>query len=732
MRDLTAGTGSRSEPSDRKQRVLNKTRSAVTTAVSTALVIKSDRVFFLCREDGSVPDEDGHGFGLYYDDTRFLLTYAFSLCGHVLDALSADDGAGDEMYHVLANPDMDDAANRMVAKESIGITLRRVLSGTELRLDDRFQFDNFSLDAAELPFDIDIRPDFSSVFDVRGILGERPGTLEEPTVKRGRIEWIYHGADSRTRRLTVSFDPKPSHIDAEGAHFVLRLDSRASHALQVAVEIGVDDGIRPRGHQRGRDSTSHDPDAYLRDRTKVNTSNPAVQVALDRSFRDLRMLQTHFEGETFFAAGVPWYATIFGRDSLVTALQTLAYNPQIAEQTLTLMAKYQGRRHDNWTEEQPGRILHELRQDELTNIGDLPYTPYYGTVDATPLFLLLCARHAQWTGRLDVFERFRSNIDAALHWVDAFGDSDGDGYLDYSVKTSAGLINEAWKDSSDAMVTASGALAEAPVAVAEVQGYLFAAKFELADLYERCGDGGTAGRLRAEAEDLRQRFNRDYWVDDIGAFAMGLEHDKRQLAVVSSNAGQVLWTGIADPDHARATGERLLQDDMFSGWGIRTISAEERRYNPVGYHLGSVWPHDNSIVFAGMRRVGLDRSVAVFETMLEAAQYFPAGRLPELFAGFDRQRFPRPVHYPVACHPQAWAAGTLPFMLQASLGLTPFGFDQRLVVERPILPPAIDVVELTELQVGTGVCHLRFERRRDGAADVTVVESGDVTVEVRG
>ena len=676
-----------------------------------------------------MPDEEGHGFGLYYDDTRFMRAYAFSLCGELLDSLSADDGAGDQMYHVLANPDMHDATGTLVAKESIGITVTRLLDGIDRRLDDRFQFDNYSLGSVELPFDVEVAPDFASVFDVRGIVGERPGTLEAPHVGRGGIEWVYRGADARTRRLAVTFDPKPHHIDERGAHFVLGLKGRASRTLQISVDLGVDE--EDATTHGPTDSTSPDPDTYLRDRTKVTTSDPASQLVMDCCFRDLRMLQTHLEGETFFAAGVPWYVTIFGRDSLVTALQTLAYNPQIAEQTMALMTKYQGRDHHDWTEEQPGRILHELRRDELTNIGELPYSPYFGTVDATPLFLLLCARHAQWTGRLDVFDRFRSNIDAALRWVDQFGDSDGDGYLDYTVQTSAGLINEAWKDSSDAMATESGRLAEAPVAVAEVQGYVFAAKSELADLYERTGDAATAGRLRDEAADLRQRFNRDYWVEDIGTFAMALEHDMRPVAVVSSNAGQVLWTGIATDDHAVATCRRLLRDDMFSGWGIRTVSTTARRYNPVAYHLGSVWPHDNSIVFAGMRRVGFDESICVFQAMLEATQLFPSCRLPELFAGFDRQRFSRPVHYPVACHPQAWAAGAIPFMLQASLGLTPHGFDRRLVVDRPVLPAALGSVDLDDLKVGDGVCHLHFDRRPDGTAAVTVIDAHDVEVDVR-
>jgi glycogen debranching enzyme len=360
----------------------------------------------------------------------------------------------------------------------------------------------------------------------------------------------------------------------------------------------------------------------------------------------------------------------------------------------------------------------------------LPYAPYYGTVDATPLFLLLCARHAQWTGRLDLFRDLRVNLSSALDWLDNYGDADGDGYLDYTAQTPSGLINEAWKDSSDAMVGEGGAQAQPPIAPAEVQGYAYAARAELAEIYEQAGESDIAGRLRQQGEDLKQRFNKDYWLPDKGIYAMALEKGMRPLEVVSSNAGQVLWSGIADHDKAHTTAHRLLQDDMFSGWGVRTLSTNEECYNPISYHLGSVWPHDNAIIFGGFRRLGHDDGLCIFQSLVEAAHHFTNARLPELFGGFDRARFPGPVHYPVACHPQAWASGAIPYMLQESLGLQPRGFEKRLLVHRPMLPPSIPQVELTHLGVGEGECHLRFSRNPDGSADLDVVGARDLDIQL--
>jgi glycogen debranching enzyme len=438
--------------------------------------------------------------------------------------------------------------------------------------------------------------------------------------------------------------------------------------------------------------------------------------------RDLYILKSSLAEQEFFAAGVPWFVTLFGRDSLIASLESLAYNPAVAECTLRIMARYQGRKVDEWRDEQPGKMMHELRVGELAHLNEIPQTPYYGTIDATPLFLILLARHAAWTGELRVFNELRNAVEAALAWIAEYGDQDGDGYIEYQSSSKKGLINQGWKDSGDAIVNADGSLARPPIALVEVQGYVYLAKTSLAELYERAGDMEAGRRLRREAEALRSRFNRDFWLDDKGYYALALQAQNKPAAVISSNPGQALWTGIVDADKGRATAARLMADDMFSGWGIRTLSAKERRYNPIGYHLGTVWPHDNAIIAAGLRRYGFDREACrIFSSIVEAAPYFEHHRLPEVFAGFCRSAYGVPVRYPVACHPQAWAAGAVPYLVETALGLMPEAFDHRLRIVRPVLPDFVRSLEIRDIRVGAGRANLRFERKANGAVATAIV-----------
>jgi glycogen debranching enzyme len=385
---------------------------------------------------------------------------------------------------------------------------------------------------------------------------------------------------------------------------------------------------------------------------------------------------------------------------------------------------------DDWRDEQPGKILHELRVGELAHLNEIPHTPYYGSIDSTPLFLILLARHAQWTGSTQVFDDLRDNVERALRWIDEYGDVTGSGYVSYASTSQKGLINQGWKDSGDAIVNADGSLATPPIALVEVQGYVFAAKREIAALFRRSGDDERGRKLETEANDLREQFERDFWMEDEGAYAMALQKDGSQVAVVSSNAGQVLWSGIASRERGRSVGARLMRDDMFSGWGVRTLSGRADRYNPVGYHLGTVWPHDNSIVAAGFRRYGLDGDACrIFDGLLDAATYFNEYRLPEVFAGFARETYEVPVHYPVACHPQAWAAGCLPYLVQSALGITADAFEQTLRVTAPVLPASTNRVDLKGIAVGDARADLRFERRgEDVRVDVLDVR-GNLRVE---
>ncbi len=388
---------------------------------------------------------------------------------------------------------------------------------------------------------------------------------------------------------------------------------------------------------------------------------------------------------------------------------------------------------NDWRDEEPGKILHELRVGELAKLNEIPHTPYYGTVDATPLFLILIGRHATWTGDLSLFKELRDNVERALTWIDQYGDADGDGYVEYKSDSGRNLVNQGWKDSGDAIVNEDGSLARPPIALVEVQGYVYLAKTLIADLYQRAGETDRAQQLHRQADELRTRFNRDFWLEDKGCYALALQAKQERVTVIASNPGHALWTGIADADKARRTVQRLMADDMFSGWGIRTLSSQEQRYNPISYHLGTVWPHDNALIAAGFRRYGHDQAARrVFTGLIEAALKFKHYRLPELFAGFSNTEYSVPVYYPVACHPQAWAAGSAPHMLETFLGLTPEGFDHRLRIARPLLPDYVDRVEVRDLKVGAATVSLRFERTSDDATAVNVLEKQgelDVIVE---
>lgn len=409
----------------------------------------------------------------------------------------------------------------------------------------------------------------------------------------------------------------------------------------------------------------------------------------------------------------------------------LAFQPDIAAQTLRLLASYQGQSVDHWRDEQPGKILHELRVGELARTGEIPHTPFYGTVDATPLFLLLLGRLADWTGDLALFDELRDPVERALAWIAEYGDISGNGYVEYQSKSEKGLVNQGWKDSGDAIVRANGELATPPIALVEVQGYVFAAKRAIARIFERAGEPERAVSLRNEADALKTRFNRDFWCEDQGTFALALEAHGRQAAVVTSNPGQALWTGIIDEDKTHRSVARLMKEDMFSGWGVRTLSAAERRYNPVGYHLGTVWPHDNALLAAGFRRYGEDEAaMQIFTGIMEAAMHYRHHRLPEAMAGFPREDFQVPVRYPVACHPQAWAAGAAPFLVSTCLGLEPDGFAERLRIERPTLPDFVDRITFSGLRVGRGTTDLEFRRTNEGIDVRVLAASGGLKVEV--
>ena len=733
---------------ERKQRVLTQGSPSIVRSIADAVVVKDGDLYFLTERDGDVPVGNTHGFGLYYHDCRYLSGYEMALAGTKPNILAASASRGFMAVLELTNLDIRRPKDLLIRKEEIGITWKRTIDSSRLMLDDLLLFQNFGPKEIHFPVSLTFQATFEDVFVVRGLLPERPGRLHPPAWKGNLLQFIYDGQDGLHRSVVIHFLFSIEEKKGTTAtfHVSLHPEERKEFLISLAViESPHSSDLEPKrlfsiNTKEIEESLHRSSKAWLGNQTEIQSDSLLLNGVLDRSLRDLRVLQSRLRNQRFFAAGVPWFATLFGRDSLISSLQTLAYEQETAAQTLRLLACYQGQKVDDWRDEQPGKILHELRVGELSRLGEIPHTPYYGTIDATPLFLILIGRHAAWTGSLSLFHELKEHIEKALAWIASEESRQEGGYLAYESKSKKGLINQGWKDSGDAIVNADGSLARPPIALVEVQAYVYLAKTLTADLYRRAGESGRADQLLEEADALRARFNRDFWLEDKGFYALALQAGMKPAAVLTSNPGHALWSRIADPQKAQKTVERLMADDLFNGWGVRTLSEKEQRYNPIGYHLGTVWPHDNSLIAAGYRHYGYDdAALRIFTGILEAAMHFGSYRLPELFSGFSRGEFEIPVRYPVACHPQAWAAGSVPYLVEVSLGLVPEAFEQRLRIIRPILPNFIDHLEVHRLRVGTAQVDLKFDRASDrrikttvtkveGKLDVRIEEEADLSM----
>lgn len=732
-----------------------RTIPSKTLSIDDSLTLKDGNLFFLCKTFGDVPLAEESAEGLYYHDCRFLDGYELRVAGRSMETLVSTSGRGYEALIELTNPDLYREDGRLFARsEEIGVKWTRRLDEETLSLNDEIALRNFGPRTLTVPLSLAFKAGFHDIFAVRSLLFQERGTLHPSEWTHGCLYYRYDGCDSMVRRMWVCPHTQPHLVDNDRLVFEVTLGPREEKRLDLSVSIAEDEegaaagasAAEPQsqaavagadGHAGGDDEPSPGardgwipalPDVdrlHARHRrafetrskgmATIKSSSLLVDRVIDRSRRDLHMLRSSLEGEEYYSAGVPWFSTLFGRDSIIAALHMLPFDPSVAKQTLRILAKYQGKEHDAWREEQPGKIMHEIRVGELARTGAVPHSPYFGTVDATPLFIILAGRHHAWTGDDEFFEELRPAIQAASDWMRA--DERATGYITYESTSGHGLTNQGWKDSEDGIQNRDGSLAKPPIALVEVQAYAYRARIELADLYLRTGEARQGAFLRQEALELKRRFNRDFWMDDASCYALALTGDGDQAAVCSSNAGHALWAGVADAEKAREVRRRLMKADMFSGWGVRTLAESEIGYSPIGYHVGTVWPHDNSFILRGFRRYGYDGpALRLFEGMFQAATHFDLYRLPELFAGFSRREYEVPVHYPLANKPQAWAAGTIPDMLAGLLGLRPDAVESRLRVVRPLLPDFISWVELNGLHIGNNSVDLRFVRTPSGVA----------------
>ncbi|WP_374711594.1 amylo-alpha-1,6-glucosidase [Symbiobacterium terraclitae] len=657
------------------------------------LVTREGDLFQVSNRWGDIAPEDGP-LGLFFRDTRYLSRFELRVDGQ-RPGLLGGTAAENYVQRVFLQAGV---SRQIFSRAGLGLERQRVIRAGVLY--ERITVTNLEFAPVSVRLDLRFEADFADLFQVRGVPPADRGVPEEPRREGGSVTLGYRGRDGVLRQTRVLFLTPPDALTVSQASWDLSLPPRGTAALDVAV-LPAENGAFPacRGFDQALEALRQEYADWTESCTAIDTDNPLLNRILARSVSDLRLLAADQGQGLFPVAGIPWYAVPFGRDSIITAIQALPLNPEFARGTLRTLAALQGRQVDPFRAEEPGKILHEMRHGEMANLGEVPYGRYYGSVDATALFLvLLCDYHA-WTGDLDLVRELLPSVREALNWLDRYGDVDGDGFLEFRADPGRGLQVQSWKDSPDSLCHPDGKPAASPVAVSEVQGYVFDAKRRLAPVLQALGEADLARRLARDAADLKARFNSAFWMPERQYYAIALDGEKRQVATVSSDIGHCLWSGIVDEARAASVAARLVAPDMFSGWGIRTLSAAEPTYSPMSYHNGSVWPHDNSLCVLGLKRYGFDREAnQVITGLVDAASHFAHYRLPELFCGYSRD-VGVPVDYPVACSPQAWAAAAPVALMQAILGLDPDA-GAGLLRLRPTLPPWLGRVTVRGLRVG--------------------------------
>lgn len=706
--------------------------SADTTPSYRPRILKHGDTFLVVDPYGDAQARDAVAEGLFHADTRYMSHLYLTVNGHrplLLSSNVTEDNLG--LVIDLTNPDIAHG-DASLPKDTLHILRTKILDDAACM--ETIQIHNYGQASADVALALRFRADFADIFEVRGQTRARRGTLLPVSVQELEVALRYEGLDRIQRACTFRFGQRPDHLTHDAALYRFTLAAGDSRAFEVATVCRSDRSQKITRHSFSDCWTSarNRVAEHKAMRADVRTSNPSFNNWLNRSTADMVMLTTDLETGPYPYAGIPWFSTAFGRDGIISALECLWWAPYIARGTLRFLAATQATKHIPESDAEPGKILHETRKGEMAALGEVPFGLYYGSVDSTPLFVLLARAYFDRTGDHPLIAELWPNIEAALGWMEQHGDIDRDGFLEYNRKSEIGLTNQGWKDSVDSIFHADGTLAEPPIALCEVQGYAYAAWAGAAVLARVLGKNDRANALTAKAIELRRRFEAAFWCEDLGTYALALDGQKRPCRVRSSNAGQVLFTGIAAAGRAERVAATLMEPDSFSNWGIRTIATGQTRYNPMSYHNGSIWPHDNALIAMGFARYDLVEPLQRLTTGLyDAAMMVDLNRLPELFCGFERRPGEGPTGYPVACIPQAWASAACFALVGAMLGFS-FNSNMRQIrLTRPILPNFLDAIEIHNLQFAGGSVDLLFRRhtrdvalnilRKDGNVEVLLV-----------
>jgi glycogen debranching enzyme len=703
---------------------------AYSSLVDTPLhILKYGDSFVVLNHFGNIRPYRFEKHGLFHQGTRFLSQFVLYFNSKSPLFLSSNVKEYNDFLTVdLTNPDWEVKENLIIHTGNVHLV--RIVFLLEGVLYEQLRIRNYGTHFVEFFLSYNYEADFADIFEIRGMVRPRRGTLLTPVIRENAVSLAYLGLDKLRRTTIINFNPGPEIIKSNQVYYPIQLKPKEEKLLELSIECHMGESVPPKLSSEMAYQKNYQLYQSLKeDICTIETSNVQFNNWLKQSQADLFMLLTKTLFGYYPYAGIPWFSTVFGRDGLITAMETLWIYPHLARGVLYYLAHQQAKKSLPLQDAEPGKILHEQRLGEMVALEEVPFGQYYGSIDATPLFISLAYDYYLRTFDLEAIKHLWPAVEQALLWIDQFGDIDKDGFVEYQRKVEGGLLNQGWKDSEDAVFHQDGALAELPIALCEVQGYVYAARSKAAHLALLLGHEQQARTLKQQAEQLKMAFQQAFWCEEIGMYALALDKNKKPCCVKSSNPGHCLFTGIAAPEHARIMVKNFMQPDFFTGWGIRTISSDEKRYNPMSYHNGTIWPHDNALIGYGMSLYGFrQEALKIMASLFDASTHMRLYRLPELYCGFKRRPHEGPTLYPVACNPQAWASAAVFLLLQACLGLRVDAPAHKIYFQNTVLPDFLAYIKIFNLRVGSASVDIQLTYHPQDVGITVMKREGDVEI----